>query len=198
MRLLKRQGGVRLYGRFPWPGFYGVSIGLFVIVLVLAALYAMQEGGGPEGAIAVMVGLGIGYPLFWRKIMISMIGRPLRVEILPDVIRVKGRKYDRRHVRGFRIEDHHKGREEARRMNRRRSRSEPVYNAALEVVMDYGEQRVPIAAMPDRDERMAEALLYRLQSVHENLDAVVGGKAVPSSGAPRGGDDAFGPPPEIR
>lgn len=195
MTVLKRKGGVRLHGDYPGPNLDWLANLIFTLLLIAAMYYALTEGGGWQGAAAVAVGMLIPYPFIWRSIMIRTIGRNLNVTVLPDIIQVKRKRYDRSEVRGFRIERHHKAREEARQAQRNPGRVQPVYRQAVEVVMDYGEKRIPIAAMPDKDEHQAEALLYRLQNTFENLDSIVGDG---NDGGDDGGGDAFGKPPDIR
>jgi len=196
MTILKRQGGVRLYGKYAGPALDGIGRVVIFVAVAAAMYYALQETRTWQAPVAVAGGMLVAWLFLGRSIMISTFGRTLDVRILPDVIRVKGKRYDRDAVRGFRMERHHKATQEARRERQRRKRSESTYREALEVVMDYGEKRIPIAAMPDRDERKAEALMYRLQDVTENLEMIVSGEEPELRDARP--SDAFGKTPDIR
>lgn len=196
MTIDKRQGGVRLHGKYAGPSLDGIGRLLFGIAVIAAMVYALQETKDWQAPVAVAGGMIIAWLFLGRSIMISTFGRNLDVRILPDVIRVKRKRYDRSAVRGFRMERHHKAVKEARRERQRGKRSETTYREALEVVMDYGEKRIPIAAMPDKDERKAEALMYRLQNAVENLESIVTGEEFEVGGT--GPGDAFGKPPDIR
>jgi hypothetical protein len=99
--------------------------------------------------------------------------RQLRVKVSPDAIEIDGRTYARAEgLNHFSIEEHEKAFDEERAI--RRGHGGRIYLDAMQVVMRYGEKRVPIAAFGKRDVRKAEALLLRLQMLNKGLEQLLG------------------------
>lgn len=131
---------------------------------------------------AGFVALGILGAVFGRRHTID-------VTLTRDTIRINGTRYRRAEgLNQFAIEEH------AQAYGERRRNVSPIYRDAMEVVMRYGEKRVPIAAFRKEDVRKAEALLARLQHVDRHLDGLLGGSA-PGAAAPA---DDFGAARPIR
>lgn len=138
--------------------------------------------------------------------VLMLIPRDVDVKVLAEHIQIKkGRRY-RTYSRNvpieFRVEQHHKAAKEEMEEQKRGKPGNRWYREAIEVVMQYGEKRIPIAEMHMLDLEKAKALVIRLQSWCESFDQAVkrmaDGQISPAGemGAVSGGD--FGPTPDIR
>lgn len=107
------------------------------------------------------VALALAIPLsiaFW-----SMLKKRLNIRIRPETISVNGKRYALAEVREFRVEPHW-----------RAYRDDPgLYRTALEVVMQYGEKRIQVAEMRQKEEEKAVALGLRLQNWCEKFEKMV-------------------------
>ena len=73
----------------------------------------------------------------------------------------------------LRIEPHHKGALETAKEISRGRRIKVRYRNAIEVVMQYGEKRVPIAEFESQDIEKAKAVLFRIQGAQKEIDDAV-------------------------
>ncbi|MEQ9642045.1 MAG: hypothetical protein RIM84_18625 [Alphaproteobacteria bacterium] len=122
--------------------------------------------------------------------------RQLDILIRPDAITIDGKSYKRGEgLNQFAVEEHEKAHNE--RLAAQRGAGGHIYRDAVEVVMRYGERRVPVAAFARNDIRKAEALLVRLQVLTAGFDKL---RASPASGPAESGApaDEFGPARPIR
>lgn len=172
------------------PGLCGL---LFGAAAALTGGYLAQSL-----TVAIVAGLatGVGVAgLMWLPPVRAIYGGAIDIKLYPDAMEVSfwthgGGRYARAHIAEFRIEQHQKAREEEAKERRANKRQPRTYRDAVELVMQYGERRIALAAMPDKDTEMARALLFRLQSWLNN-PATVAAPAPAQSGP-------FGPPPPIR
>jgi len=79
---------------------------------------------------------------------------------------------------------------------RRRGVNEDTYLDTVQVVMRYGERRIPIAGFRRKDIRKAEALLIRLQFLDKAFERGPAPDGQVTSGT--GDRDEFGPPKPVR
>ena len=70
----------------------------------------------------------------------------------------------------FRVEEHQKGLEERAKEIKHNKRFPHVYREAVEVVMQYGEKRVPVAELPLKEIEKGKALVIRLQNICDQWD----------------------------
>lgn len=126
------------------------------------------------------------------------------VKVYPDRIAVRQglgyKNYSRQHPIEFRAEDHEKAIEEQANAIRTGNDSFRVYREAVQVVMQYGEKRIPLAELRLKDLEKAKALVIRMQNVCASLDEAIrrmtAGQVRPSTEDEPLGD--FGPAPDIR
>lgn len=165
---------VDIMGQYPAPNHENKVWGFTMLIIL------------PGMIVAWPVALGMAIPvfmLFWMTFK-----RRLNIRIRPDIIMVNGRRYAREELTEFRVEPH-----------QRAFKPNPgVYERALEVVMQYGEKRITIAEMRQKEEEKALALALRLQSWCERFDEAMALKiqSEKQDAEPASGD--FGPAPDIR
>lgn len=198
--------GFHVTGRYLHPSTPGtvnflsgtVAIGTFLLLLGAIDEVAAFIG---VGMIAFIVGC-ISSP-----VLRSMMYKNLDIKVLPDRIVVGGRWGDKTYMRDvpleFRVERHRKAEQEAFAEQRSRERQAVVYRQAVEVVMQYGERRIVLAEMREKDIDNAHALAFRLQNICESQNEAMRQIAEaqyrpiePVLRPRRTGD--FGPGPEIR
>lgn len=141
------------------------------------------------GYVVVVFGLLMLADFYFRK-------RRLNVKFSRDAIEVDGKRYDRNTPHLFAIEDHAKAFRETRAA-RQGLAGARTYRDAKQVVMRYGERRIPIAAFDLKHLPKAEALLLRLQSIDKTVEQRPAEAGETEPFAP-GDSDAFGKPPPIR
>jgi hypothetical protein len=123
--------------------------------------------------------------------------RALDITVTPESIRINGIKYLRRDgLNQFAIEEHERAFREAQAA--RNMNVSHIYRDSLQIVMRYGEKRVPIADFNRRDIRKAEALLVRLQGVTPNIEALLGASEEGAPAIDPGAADDFGRARAIR
>ncbi len=122
---------------------YPEHLALVFLILFVPAFFAILQFGwiGFAGSVVMWVGL---YLLMLRS---------LRIRIDEATIRIKGKRYLRSMAPEFRVARHRKA-----------HLPNTYFTNALEVVMQYGERRVSVAAMVEEDREKAEALALRLQT----------------------------------
>jgi hypothetical protein len=140
------------------------------------------------------------YPL-----LIKLHSQNLRLNIMADSIKFPsgwgGKTYSRMQPIEFRVEPHQKGMQEEQREARTGQRASRIYREAIEVVMQYGEKRVVLAEMLQKDLEKAKALVIRLQGTCAKFDRMLAHMAdemnLPASGGAANGGE-FGPEWEVR
>ncbi|HYD15421.1 MAG TPA: hypothetical protein VEA77_03375 [Hyphomicrobium sp.] len=195
-----KEGGIHITGKYIAPE----TVPRIQFVAFLFALWAFiggASGGAAGAAIVLPVAILIGV-LAGEKSLGTTFGRNLDIKIFPDKIQFRDggffyKTYARKFPIEFRIDEHQKAIHEelAARSGAKRSRK---YREALEVVMQYGEKRVAVAAFRLKEMKQARALVIRLQNVCNSIDAAM--ELVSSGNSDRAltsGTD-FGPSPQIR
>jgi hypothetical protein len=126
--------------------------------------------------------------------------RNLAIRIFPDRIDVDGRSYTKDENIEFRVQRHHKAADEERRERLSGKRAPSTYRHAIEVVMQYGERRIVIAEMHQKDEEKARALVIRLQNWIDDFGGMLVKQVrTHTAAAPEPIEaDEFGPAPPIR
>jgi len=159
------------------------SWGVFFFVgIVVFALTGVIELGGPA--------------LFARK---------FAIRIYPDRIEMRRLSYSLDEDVEFRVEQHRRASREAHMEHLSGKREPWVYRRALEVVMQYGERRIVLAEMREKDQDKARALVIRLQNWCDEFEGMraryMKRQAKAASGQPvpePAKADEFGPAPPIR
>lgn len=173
-RINTKKGQVTITGDYRSPR-HGQNVALLTSASFLPPLLLF----GPIAALAFAF---VALLFFWW-----VMKKNLNVKISPTEIRVNGKRYDRQQSIEFRAGNHHKA-----------LRHNPgIYATAIEVVMQYGERRIPIAEMRLRDKHKAVALVVRLQNWCDSFDeAMRQAQAMKQDMAPAAGE--FGPAPDVR
>lgn len=184
---MTKDGGVRVSGRYVTPA-QDKAGGIIIVPAAIASgywawtsteMFIATVGATIAGGVAA--GL-IAFVLFAKRLDVKIYADRI---VLPGLIGT--RKYSRSMPIEFRVEQHQRAMYE--------KGATTTYRTALEVVMQYGEKRVPIAAMPQNRIELARALVIRLQNVCDGIDmarSAVGRKDE------REAVTDFGPAPEIR
>jgi hypothetical protein len=163
-------------------GSYG-SWGVFFLVgIIVFALTGVIEFGGP-----------------------AVFSRKFAIRIYPDRIEMRRRSYSLDEDVEFRIERHRRANQEAHTEHFTGKRQPWVYRRAFEVVMQYGERRIVLAEMREKDQDKARALVIRLQNWCDDFEGMrarfMKRQAKAASGQPvpePAKTDEFGPAPPIR
>jgi len=184
---MTKDGGVHVTGRYVSPALDKIG-GIFIIPGAIAGGYwawvstemiVVAALGTIAGGVAAAL---IAFRLFAKRLNLKVYANRI---VLPGWI--GPRKYSRDMPMEFRIEQHRRAMYE-KGVNR-------TYRDALEVVMQYGEKRVPIAAMPQDRIELARALVIRLQNICDSIDMA---KSMGGSSSGREMIADFGPAPHIR
>jgi hypothetical protein len=189
----------RITGRYRAPsGWWQIGFPLLLMMIALALSPVSCSYDGRFRGLTGQEALSRAALWFGGFVVVAIAGRAFgtrrRVDVMvaPDAITIGGKRYIRAEgLNQFAIEEHEKAYHEIR--SSQRGHPGRVYRDALQVVMRYGERRVPVADFNQRDVRKAEALLHRLQGFAAMMDA---GKEQPIA-AP-GEKDYFGPARPIR
>jgi hypothetical protein len=120
--------------------------------------------------------------------------RDLNIRMGPDAIQIEGRRFPRDAPYNFAMEEHEKA--YADELQRRRGYEANTYREAVQVVMRYGERRIPIAGFRRKDIRKAEALLIRLQLLDKAFERGPAPNVQVTGGT--GDRDEFGPAKPVR
>lgn len=209
LEVLKKGQGVRLKGDYKAPSrWWDEGFGRFVALVSLVALpvscfMATKDSSdisnGPEAFRFAVLYLIAAFALvafgshFGTK-------KQLDVVVRPDNIRINGRNYRREEgLNEFAIDQHEKAYQEAKIEHDTQKRQSRIYRDAPQVIMRYGEKRVPVASFRRKDLRKAEGLLVRLQMLAQpkGLEQVLAVKAPEPEMAQNEVDD-FGPERPIR
>ena len=208
---LKDQPGVQITGKYKRPFVPGTTHLKFAMIAACFGILWLW-GHGPDVWANVFAGVmagGIGYSFLGILPVIGilkLIPREVDVKILAQKIQIKkGRRY-RTYSRNvpieFRVEQHHKAVQEELEEMKRGKAGNRWYREAIEVVMQYGEKRIPIAEMRMVDLEKAKALVIRLQSWCESFDQALkrmaDGQISPAGEMETVSGGDFGPAPDIR
>lgn len=184
---ITKDGGVHLTGNYEHPGLNGNLVGGWF-------LSSMMIGGFTGGVGFILLALYL--PM--KPMLVSTFGKKLNIKLYTDRIelRANGRlkNFDRRYPIEFHVAPHHKAFDERVRARRGRTASK-LYREAVEVVMHYGETRVPIAEFSLKDVEKANALVLRLQAVASSIDMTRTRK--PNVTPSNNNDGEFGPSHDI-
>ncbi len=213
-RELTDQPGVQITGTHKRPFVSSMThFKLAAVTSVALFFYAMATRPGSDWTDLLFIAVFFTIPVYGLigalvvRPVLMLIPRGVDVRILPKHIQIKkGRKY-RTYSRAvpleFRVEQHHKAAKEELKEQKAGKPQDRWYREAIEVVMQYGEKRIPIAEMRMLDMEKAKALVIRLQSWCESFDQAMArmadGQIKPASeevGVVSEGD--FGPAPDIR
>lgn len=113
----------------------------------------------------------------------------LRIRIDNEAISIRGKRYAR--IPGlieFRVGEH----------QRAYSDNPGVYANALEVVMQYGERRIVVAEMRQKDHEKATALAFRLQTWSKEFPGMMAAYQGLNRQAASEKGGEFGPAPDVR
>lgn len=173
-------GGIHVGGRYVQPSLE--SAGSFVVMAGM--LIGFLSWGFSTSVFLGILGAVAG-AMLTACVMYVLFARRLDITVYPDRITVASsfskRNYSRMMPIEFRISQHQKA-------------TRRVYRDAIEVVMQYGEVRVPLAEMTQQHIERAQALVIRLQNLCEGMD-VMSSMAGDTAGKAR---SDFGPVPDIR
>lgn len=199
-----KDGGVHVYGKYVPPMLPRRVFALACLVGGVFAIYVLSTAEKPGSALVAIVLTIVAYYAL-RPMLYNMFGKSVDVKIYPDRIAVRQglgyKNYSRQHPIEFRAEDHEKAVQEQANAIRTGNDSFRVFREALQVVMQYGEKRIPLAELRLKDLEKAKALVIRLQNVCNTLDDAVrrmaAGQVKPAGEEPATAGD-FGPAPPIR
>jgi hypothetical protein len=200
------KGEVHITGRYVYPKLSdrAALVGLAAFVVASFVIGPVGTEGIPADVkpgyifqnvlyIAPPIGFVAAFIAYW------MMRRDLNVTITSDAIRFGRQAYPRNVPIEFSVQRHRKAFEQAGK-----PRPNRTWIHAIEVVMRYGEARVTVAEMRERDQEKATALVIRLGNTCERFGAIMAqaaGQAEPVAAAtkpaaPAAGD--FGPAPDVR
>lgn len=197
-----KDGGVHVFGKYEQPGLGEMMLFLWSLPAFVVAFWIVSVNGNPAVALAAAGFIMLMYPLGVRSMMVDMLGKKIDIKVYGDKLQVRHgfgyKNYSRSLPLEFRIEEHQKSIEDQLKQRSRRT-----YREAIEVVMQYGEKRVPLADMSLKHVEKAKAIVIRLQNVCAAYDQAVQQQMAQQQmgqfmtpAAPAGGD--FGVAPPIR
>ena len=185
-----KDGSVRIADKYIHP----MLEPRFRTLMIFAGLAALVLGsaGGPLTGFGIPLAMAVFYPAYWRKAGTAMMGRKFDIRVYRDKIRVRDgwgfKNYSRHAPLEFRVDHHMKGIQKPH-LSR--------FREAVEVVMQYGDKRVPLADFPMTELETANTLALRLQAVCYSVDAAeqIAEKSGRVAAKREAGD--FGPSPQI-
>lgn len=181
-----------------WQSGFPILLGIVMLIALPFSCFPFVENHPGDDM------LGFYFIVGWLVLFMTVIGffdhigrrRNLDVKLSADAIEIRGKRYARAAPHQFSVEEHEKAYDEESAARRGHGKDR-IFRDAMQVVMRYGERRVPIAAFGRRDVRKAEALLVRLQLLDQGLEEMLETAAQGEAAAPGEGDD-FGPARPIR
>jgi hypothetical protein len=188
-----------------WQTGFPILLGIVMLIALPFSCFPFVENHtGGRGDSSNPGLLALYFIVGWFMLFMVVIGffdyigrrRMLSIKLSQDAIEIGGRKYAREIPHQYAIEEHEKAHDEESAARRGHGKDR-IFRDAMQVVMRYGERRVPIAAFGRRDVRKAEALLVRLQLLDQGLEEMLETAAQGEAAAPGEGDD-FGPSRPIR
>jgi len=197
--MLADQGIVHITGKYKDPDLFQRSAcgGFFVAVVLTAIAWFVIQPFDLKSWVTFILVFVFGIQLIgWLAVVLLYFFRRknLDIKIGAEAIDIDGHHYARNGIVQFHLAQHHKAVE----WEEKTGRNSQEYGKAVEVIMQYGERGIPIAAIRGRDMEMAHALVLRLQNICSQFDKVVAGMGEKET-APKeavGGD--FGPAPDVR
>ena len=169
-----KDGGVRIYGKYVQPMLPGRVFALSALIVGIFAYSVAVNAESVAPGVMVVVGSIVAWYAGLRAALHNTFGRSVDLKVYPDRIAVRQgfgyKTYSRDYPIEFRVERHEKAVQEESNAMRTGNNSFRVFREALQVVMQYGEKRVPLAELRVKDIEQAKALLIRLQNVCESLD----------------------------
>jgi hypothetical protein len=185
-----KDGGVRITGKYIHP-MVEPRFRTLMIFLGFASLIP-ASAAGPVGLVLPLL-IAVFYPAYWRNAGAALMGRRLDIRIYPDKIRLPSgfgyKNYARAAPIEFRVDHHMKGIQKPHLTR---------FREAVEVVMQYGDRRIPLADFPMTELETANTLVLRLQAVCYSFDAAMEMAGRGKPGAAHAGAGEFGPAPDIR
>ncbi len=199
-RYLPEAKEIQVRGRYEQPGLlklwsvvYAAGAALAVVGLAGGArplvgslstiVFAMEGGWTPAdnplgwGVIGATAALWFFKRRFWNAVVMRFLGREVDIRISAAQISVKKGDRFTPYLKvsgiGFRTDRHSKALAEQRRAEEGVLFVGKKYRNSLEVVMDYGEQRIVLAEMDMLQESMANALVMRLQTVAKEISGLL-------------------------
>ena len=192
--MVKDGVGVHITGRYMHPGLGDSILHTYVLVGIALGIFATIASANPFPGVVLGGFMWVLYSIF-RDGMVNSFGKKVDFKMFADKIEVRNgfwyKKYSRAVPMEFRIEPHHKGAWETAKEIRLGRRVKVRYRNAIEVVMQYGEKRVPVAEFEATDIERAKALLFRIQTAVVKMNYAMQETA---KAAERG---EFGPEPNV-
>lgn len=207
MKFRERENALHITGKYMAPSrWWQVQFPAMIVLLSLYVLPASCASLVEQVADDKAGSVGITYAFFYIVAMFVLTQvckrygrkRNLNIRITGDAIVIGGRRYGRAYPHQFTIEEHEKAFAEDKATGG--SRRDRIFRDAVQVVLRYGEKRIPVADFRREDIRKAEALHRRLQFIDQDFAEMLGMAAqgdltaVDASGA----RDHFGPATPIR
>jgi hypothetical protein len=200
------EGGFHVTGQYLHPRTPLAADALGTLVGIVAFFFMLSAIREPVDLIGFGVFAFI-IACITSWVLRSWLHKNLNIKVYPDRIMVGGRwgykTYPRNVRMEFRVERHRKAGEEELAEQRSGQRQNMVYRKAVEAVLQYGERRVVLAEMREKDVEQANALAFRLQNIcesqNEALRQMAEDQFSPIEPVPmpaRSGD--FGPEPDLR
>jgi hypothetical protein len=173
-RLIPKEAAFRVWGLYT-PPLLTWLLPIFVgagWLFLFASMYPAE--GSPEG-LYIFTGVATFLVSYWTLVPLLRLvtGSWVNVKFTPDAVRVCFQDYARSVGITFRREEHEEAIKETQRELDTGRRQPQIFRNAVQVVMRYGEQRVVIASFPKTEIAKADALVLRLQFVHENIDEML-------------------------
>ena len=169
----KKENGLHITGRYMHPGLRESILNTYVMIGVGLGLVATIATLNPIPGVVLGGLMWVVYSGF-RDGMVKWSGKNVDVKLFKDRIELRNgfsyKKYSRAVPTELRIEPHHKGALETAKEISRGRRMKVRYRNAIEVVMQYGEKRVPLAEFESQDIEKAKAVLFRIQSAQKEID----------------------------
>lgn len=178
-------GGIRLHGRLPPPGFRKSAYFWYVVTAVFAT-----PGGGawmsvylelPDAwVLAPVLLLALLFWALWKPVAKPLLewtaGNRIDLRIYPDRIELWDKaerafkKYKPDHITEWRVETHSKAVDEEMKEVRTGRRQRATYRNALEIVMQYGFKRITIAELDRDDGEKAATFVLKAQAAIARIE----------------------------
>ncbi len=197
--MLADQGVVHITGKYKDPDLFQRSVwgAVFFVVLLIAIAWLVIQPFDLESWVTFILVFVFGIqPIGYVALAFLYFVRRknLDIKVGADAIEIDGHRYDRDGILQFHIAQHRKAVE----WEEKTGRFSQDYGKAVEVIMQYGERGIVIAANRGRDMEKAHALVLRLQNIFSQFDKAVAGmteKEIPPKETVAGD---FGPEPDVR
>lgn len=192
-----KDGGIAVTAPYLDPATPKRTDFVFGVLTLLIPIYVLVSTGDVAAAGIVFAVVLVASWLILRPLSHTMLSKKLNLKMYPDRIEIPGRwgvkRYSRAEPIEFRVDDHQKAIKEQIYYPQY-----STYRNALEVIMQYGEKRIPIAEMHIKELEKARALVIRLQNICDQFDEALNRllQGQMSEAEPARGD--FGPAPDIR